>query len=122
LLTDGPSIHVGSYGMIYNSATKFPELAREREIAEFYLVKRFIEEKKPVLGINRGMNLLNVALGGNLESYGESQDIKELGEGLSFSEDRAVFRHKSLKVLGMRCAPDNLDEGIFEEFIKGISI
>ena len=49
---------------------------RERDLAELALMSRFVLEGKPVLGICRGHQVANVALGGNLY-----QDIgKKLGE------------------------------------------
>lgn len=36
------------------------------DILQILLFHRFLEEKKPILGICRGMQLINVALGGNL--------------------------------------------------------
>lgn len=38
----------------------------ERDKAEFALVEAFLQRKKPILGICRGLQVLNVAFGGNL--------------------------------------------------------
>ena len=79
LLTDGPFVHVGEYGDYYK-AKVYPELHRRREIMELALVKRMIEMKKPVLGINRGMRVLNVFFGGSLKDDGQMQEIDRLAQ------------------------------------------
>lgn len=73
LLTGGGDIHpkfynkekealTGAYNMTLNEL---------RDETELYLVKEFLKRKKPILGICRGMQLINVAFGGTL-----IQDIK----------------------------------------------
>ncbi len=55
-----------------------------RDDVEFFIAKHIIENKKPVLGICRGFQLLNVALGGTLH-----EDLKEAGfmdHSLTYSE------------------------------------
>lgn len=52
----------------------------KRDMAEFALVKAFATKKKPILGICRGCQLLNVAFGGSLY-----QDISNAKEHCSFS-------------------------------------
>jgi putative glutamine amidotransferase len=42
------------------------EVAYERDLAELALIRLAVELKKPILGICRGMQILNVALGGTL--------------------------------------------------------
>lgn len=42
------------------------EVEYERDLAELALIKLAIEQKKPILGICRGMQILNVACGGTL--------------------------------------------------------
>lgn len=73
LLTGGGDIHpkfynkekealTGAYNMTLNEL---------RDETELYLVKEFLKRKKPILGICRGMQLINVAFRGTL-----IQDIK----------------------------------------------
>ncbi len=52
-----------------------------RDVAEFKLVKAFIAAKKPIMGICRGCQLLNIAFGGTLY-----QDIPNAKEHCSFSD------------------------------------
>ncbi|WP_139490403.1 gamma-glutamyl-gamma-aminobutyrate hydrolase family protein [Brevibacillus dissolubilis] len=55
---------------------KLGEVDYERDLAELELIQHAIELKKPILGICRGMQILNVALGGTL-----IQDIPSQVEG-----------------------------------------
>ena len=59
----------------------------KRDMAEFALVKAFAEKKKPIFGICRGCQLLNVAFGGNLY-----QDISNASEHCSFSDYDLVHK------------------------------
>ena len=66
LLTGGPDIHCGRYGEIYRDDSEVPYLSISREFFEFKLCQLFLEAEKPVFGIGRGMQILNVFLGGTL--------------------------------------------------------
>ena len=67
LLTDGPAIHRGKYGKIYHPDETVPPLSREREAMEFMLCELFTSMGKPIFGIGRGMQVLNVFFGGSLK-------------------------------------------------------
>lgn len=54
---------------------------KKRDASEFNLVKAFVGAKKPILGICRGYQLLNIAFGGTLY-----QDIENSKEHSSFSD------------------------------------
>lgn len=66
LLTGGNDIHCAHYGEIYRDASEIPALSRGREALEFQLCRMFLDAGKPILGIGRGMQVLNVVLGGTL--------------------------------------------------------
>lgn len=65
-LTGGADIHPGRYGEYYRDSAEMEGLSQTRDDLDFVLCRRFIEEGKPILGIGRGMQVINVVLGGTL--------------------------------------------------------
>lgn len=63
ILCGGGDIDPSYYGEEINGSRN---INVERDEAEFELVKRFVEDGKPILGICRGCQVLNVAFGGTL--------------------------------------------------------
>jgi putative glutamine amidotransferase len=64
LLSGGGDIAPHFYGEEPHPTTH--EIDIDRDNAEFWLVRRALEDSKPLLGICRGIQVLNVALGGTL--------------------------------------------------------
>lgn len=52
-----------------------------RDKAEFALVKAFVEQKKPIMGICRGYQLLNIAFGGNMYQHISNADMHSSDNG-----------------------------------------
>ncbi len=71
LLIEGPDVHPYFYGEDPSSAIKYVDV--ERDEFEICLVKKAVEKGVPILGISRGMHVINVALGGTL--YQDLNDI-----------------------------------------------
>lgn len=71
ILCGGNDIQPSYYGEEINGSVKF-DAARDE--AEFALVKAFMTTGKPIFGICRGAQLLNVALGGTLIQHLENVD------------------------------------------------
>jgi len=67
LLAGGSDIDPASYGADQHPETKgtWPE----RDVFEIALTRRALEREMPVLGICRGLHLINVALGGTLTQH-----------------------------------------------------
>ena len=63
ILCGGSDIHPRYYGEEINGSVDIDE---ERDRTEIAVVKKFLQTGKPILGICRGMQLLNVLLGGTL--------------------------------------------------------
>jgi len=66
ILCGGNDISPEYYGEALNGSVNI-DVARDS--AEFALTKKFLQTGKPILGICRGMQLLNVALGGSLVQH-----------------------------------------------------
>jgi putative glutamine amidotransferase len=80
LLAGGADLDPASYGQAAHVETK--DAVPERDVFEIALTRAAIERDLPVLGICRGMQLINVALGGTL--------IQHLPEHLGHEEHRRV--------------------------------
>jgi len=77
LLTDGPGIHVSRYGDIQQG----PMIGNDtqRDDLDFALCRAFIAAGKPILGIGRGAQVLNVALGGTVNRKVKQYEFDEGG-------------------------------------------
>lgn len=64
MVTGGPDVDASYYGE--NNMTYNGELSPYRDTMELELINKAFEAKKPILGICRGMQVINVALGGTL--------------------------------------------------------
>ena len=73
VLPGGADIDPASYGAIPHPQTR--PGSPERDRFELALTHRAIERELPVLGICRGMELLNVALGGTLDQHLDRLDV-----------------------------------------------
>ncbi len=65
VLTGGGDVHPASYGR-EDAVRAAREVKVERDAFEFELVRRALSAGKPILGICRGCQVFNVALGGSL--------------------------------------------------------
>lgn len=88
LLTDGPEIHRGRYGKYYAPDEQFPVLNREREEMELKLCEMFAKSNKPILGIGRGMQIINVFFGGTL-----CDNMEKSSKHIQADEEKIKFTH-----------------------------
>lgn len=98
LLCGGGDIESARYGQ-ENRGSHPPD--RERDRAELALFRAFYEAGKPILGICRGMQLINVALGGDMV-----QDLPPEQRPLHTSAEGDL-------VHGVRACPDSLLCGLY---------
>ena len=68
-LTGGPDMHCARYGDIYEKREDFPPFSRTRDDLDFILCRLFLAAGRPIFGVGRGMQVLNVALGGTLHRH-----------------------------------------------------
>lgn len=66
LLTGGQHIHPGRYHTPFDYPDTAGKTNYYRDAMEFDLFHAFRDKGKPIMGIGRGMQLINVALGGSL--------------------------------------------------------
>lgn len=88
LLAGGEDVHPSAYG-----AAPHPKLELtnpQRDTAELWLARRALADGMPILGICRGMQLLNVALGGTL--YQDLADERPGPIAHTFGDTRRDFR------------------------------
>lgn len=76
VVAGGPDVEPGRYGAEREDRTGPP--AEERDAWELALIRAALASGKPLLGICRGMQLLNVALGGTLTQHIEGH-VKDIG-------------------------------------------
>lgn len=84
LLTGGGDIHPKFYGRDdYERLLKKDDVIEKRDEFEFKMVNEALKREMPVLGICRGLQVFNVALGGSMipdlvtEGYNDHTKIKE---------------------------------------------
>ena len=128
LLPGGGDVHPRFYGRALGGAADIDEARDERELA---LVDEFLRAGKPVVGICRGLQILNVYFGGTLHQHilGHAQvcgrdrlHVVHAAPGLLRALYGARFKvnsahHQAVGTLGeglqvLACAPDGTAEAI----------
>lgn len=66
ILSGGGDVHPKHYGTLLSDLTYRQGINPDRDSLEIALAERAIENKKPLLGICRGLQVINTALGGSL--------------------------------------------------------
>ena len=87
VIAGGADIDPATYGAEKHEMTGEPR--RDRDDAEFALVEAALKIDLPVLGVCRGMQVLNVALGGTLHQHIEGHNPAP-----------GVFEHTDIEIVG----------------------
>ena len=130
LFSGGPDIHPGLYGEELMDCCG--ALAPERDALEIPLMQKAIEMNKPVLGVCRGFQVLNVATGGTLYQDINTQLKSSVKIEHTFSEGLLqigvnTLHHQGVKKLGeplrsMAVADDGIIEAVYhpdKKFVMG---
>ena len=109
-LTGGGDIDPARYGADNVASTEIDEA---RDATELALLERSLARDIPVLGICRGLQLINVHLGGSLEQHHLGHAPKYPPQGASVSDDPAgadAVRHDVTAAAGSKLAAACGDE------------
>ena len=119
VLTGGSHIHPGHYkepfyGKMYASNYMRDEM-------ELHIFQQFFQKGKPILGIGRGMQLINVALGGSLiqnlvEQNGVMHNVNALH--LIQSESNSLIH----SVFGNSCAVNSFHDQAINKLGEGLIV
>ena len=126
LLTGGYDVHPQFYGE--EPMEKLGFVLQERDKHEIELIKSAMEMKKPIFGICRGIQILNVALGGSLYqdiSYIDGSNIKHMQNSLKGSPSHTVDILKGTKLfeeLGEKTLTNSLHHQALKEPAEGLEI
>lgn len=83
LLTGGSGVHPALYGDVFFDGDSIKGSNPVRDEMEYKLIQCFVEKKKPIMGICRGHQLLNVYFGGKLIQNFPKQKGLEHQNGIS---------------------------------------
>ncbi len=90
ILSGGGDVHPDYYNEEMNGSKNIDTM---RDEAEFKLVKAFVQNKKPILGICRGHQLLNVAFSGSLYQHISNAELHSSGvQGVDLVHDITVSK------------------------------
>ena len=96
LFAGGNDIDPSRYGEAMNGTRD--DFSKNRDAQEFALIELALKHDKPVLGICRGMEVLNVALGGSLYQDVPSQLPDMQNHEASLIEEKMAFIAHQLKI------------------------
>jgi gamma-glutamyl-gamma-aminobutyrate hydrolase PuuD len=105
VLSGGPDVDPARYGAEPEPLTSVPRT--ERDAAELAVLRRALELSKPVLAVCRGMQVLNVGLGGTL-----IQHIPDVIGHLGHNPEPGVFGDTEIALVAGSLIGDALGAGV----------
>ncbi|MDR1966126.1 MAG: gamma-glutamyl-gamma-aminobutyrate hydrolase family protein [Synergistaceae bacterium] len=125
LLSGGNDVDAAIYGednMPYNGS-----FSEERDRFELALAKCAARMKKPILGICRGVQLLNVAMGGTLfqdigKQHRDGSVLMHSQKAASYSTVHKITFSRDSKIACILLAPEELDENADEGGFVSIGV
>ena len=120
ILCGGSDIHPKRFGEEIDGSVN---IDYERDKVEFALLKAFVDAGKPVLGVCRGCQIVNVFFGGTLY-----QDIKEARSHSSYSDFDLIHRVRAVegsvaeKLYGTEFVVNSYHHQAVRELGKGLRI
>ncbi len=100
LLSGGGDVHPSRYGCEVDAL--FDGINEQRDAFEYDLIDRALQEKMPILGICRGIQIANVFLGGSMITDAKRAGYDDHGKGNGASDrthDVHVFENTLLRML-----------------------
>ena len=118
VLCGGNDIDPTRYGQALNGSVN---IDHERDAAEFALLRAYVEAGKPVLGICRGHQLINVFFGGTLCQHLPSASQHSSGEGDLVHTVRAYCGSSLEKLYGESFSVNSAHHQAIEKLGEGLS-
>ena len=121
ILCGGNDIQPHYYSQEINGAIDFDV---ERDKTEFALLEKFIETGKPIMGICRGHQLLNVAFGGTLIQHIDNVEIHRFPD-LNFPAEHLITaKENSLlhRIYGKKFVVNSIHHQAVDKVGKGFKI
>ncbi|MGT2926254.1 gamma-glutamyl-gamma-aminobutyrate hydrolase family protein [Streptococcus cuniculipharyngis] len=119
ILTGGQNVLPEFYGEV--NQTNDCDFLRERDEFELALIKAALEQKKPIFSVCRGTQLMNVALGGNLNQVVENHWQDHPSDYLS--QDMAVKPDSILaSIYGQKTAINSFHHQSIKDLAPGLEI
>lgn len=103
-LTGGPDLLCYRWGEYYKDFSEMPPFSCTRDDLDFELCNRFLQAGKPILGVGRGCEVINVALGGTLykdieKATGKAHPDENASKGgWNATTEQAAFSFHSVAV------------------------
>ncbi len=97
-----------------------------RDKFEFSLLKEFLKQKKPILGICRGLQVINVYFGGTLiqdiSSASDQYIVHTRSDAASEGVHEVTMSGKWAKLLGSHCRVNSMHHQAVKKLGKGLSV